>query len=137
MFEKYLRGKNGIRQIDMDVNGNITGEYITEEPVVGADVQLTIDANIQAVAEKRGLIPQKHVDDMAEQAKKLWKSMGIEYDKYSGKFIWCCNIISAEQMIGFILEEEGHSNIYPKSFDEIKVLSYFQFNKSNDLNKSN
>ena len=52
VFEKYLRGKNGIRQIDMDVNGNITGEYITEEPVVGADVQLTIDANIQAVAEK-------------------------------------------------------------------------------------
>ena len=52
VFEKYLRGKNGIRQIDMDVNGNITGEYITEEPVVGADVQLTIDADIQAVAEK-------------------------------------------------------------------------------------
>ena len=52
VFEKYLRGKNGIRQIDMDVNGNITGEYITEEPVVGADVQLTIDVNIQAVAEK-------------------------------------------------------------------------------------
>ena len=52
VFEKYLRGKNGIRQIDMDVNGNITGEYITEEPIVGADVQLTIDADIQAVAEK-------------------------------------------------------------------------------------
>lgn len=52
VFEKYLRGKNGVRQIDMDVNGNITGEYITEEPVVGADVQLTIDADIQAVAEK-------------------------------------------------------------------------------------
>lgn len=36
----------------MDVNGNITGEYITEEPIVGSDVELTIDANIQAVAEK-------------------------------------------------------------------------------------
>lgn len=52
VFEKYLRGKNGIRQIDMDVNGNITGEYITEEPIVGADVELTIDADIQSVAEK-------------------------------------------------------------------------------------
>lgn len=51
VFEKYLRGTNGKRQIDMDVNGNITGEYITEEPVVGADVQLTIDADIQSVAE--------------------------------------------------------------------------------------
>ncbi|MBR2705012.1 MAG: penicillin-binding protein 2 [Clostridia bacterium] len=52
VFEKYLRGQNGVRQIDMDVNGNITGEYITKEPIVGADVQLTIDADIQAVAEK-------------------------------------------------------------------------------------
>ena len=52
VFEKYLRGTNGKRQIDMDVNGNITGEYITEEPVVGSDVVLTIDARIQAVAEK-------------------------------------------------------------------------------------
>ena len=52
VFEKYLKGKNGIRQIDMDVNGNITGEYITEEPVVGADVQLTIDSKIQSVAEE-------------------------------------------------------------------------------------
>ncbi len=52
VFEKYLKGKNGIRQIDMDVNGNITGEYITKDPVVGSDVQLTIDANIQSVAEE-------------------------------------------------------------------------------------
>ena len=52
VFEKYLRGVNGVRQIDMDVNGNITGEYITKEPMVGCDVQLTIDANIQAVAEE-------------------------------------------------------------------------------------
>ncbi|MBR2744704.1 MAG: penicillin-binding protein 2 [Clostridia bacterium] len=52
VFEKYLRGENGTRQIDMDVKGNITGEYITKEPVVGADVQLTIDADIQDVAEK-------------------------------------------------------------------------------------
>mgnify|MGYP002621194664 CR=1 FL=1 len=52
VFEKYLKGSNGKRQIDMDVNGNITGEYITEEPVVGSDVQLTIDAKIQSVAEE-------------------------------------------------------------------------------------
>lgn len=52
VFEKYLKGSNGTRQIDMDVNGNITGEYITEEPVVGSDVQLTIDAKLQNVAEE-------------------------------------------------------------------------------------
>ena len=52
VFEKYLRGKNGKRQIDMDVNGNITGEYITETPIVGSDVELTIDAKVQSVAEQ-------------------------------------------------------------------------------------
>ena len=52
VFEKYLKGENGIRQIDMDVNGNITGEYITQEPVVGCDVQLTIDSKIQSVLEE-------------------------------------------------------------------------------------
>ena len=35
----------------MDIKGNITGEYITEEPVVGSDVELTIDDNVQSVAE--------------------------------------------------------------------------------------
>lgn len=52
VFEKYLKGQNGTRQIDMDINGNITGEYTTKDPVVGSDVQLTIDAKIQAVAEQ-------------------------------------------------------------------------------------
>lgn len=37
---------------------------------------------VQAVAEKRGLTPQAHVDDMAEEAKKLWKSMDIQYDNF-------------------------------------------------------
>ena len=50
-FEKYLRGKNGIKQIDMDVNGVATGEYITEEAVAGSNVILTIDANLQKITE--------------------------------------------------------------------------------------
>lgn len=52
VFEKYLKGENGIRQVDMDVSGNITGEYITKEPIVGSDVELTIDAKIQSVLEE-------------------------------------------------------------------------------------
>ncbi len=37
---------------------------------------------IQTVAEKRGMSPQMHVDDMAEKAKTLWKLMDISYDKF-------------------------------------------------------
>lgn len=52
VFEKWLKGEDGVRQIDMDIDGTITGEYIQKEAVAGCDVVLTIDANIQKVAEK-------------------------------------------------------------------------------------
>ena len=52
VFEDLLKGTNGIRQIDMNIDGTITGEYIAEEAVAGSDVVLTIDANIQEIAEK-------------------------------------------------------------------------------------
>ena len=37
---------------------------------------------IQTVAEKNGKTPQEHVDEMAEQAKELWKKMDIHYDYF-------------------------------------------------------
>ena len=52
VFEKYLKGTNGIRQVDMAVDGTITGEYISQEAIAGSDVVLTIDANLQAITEK-------------------------------------------------------------------------------------
>lgn len=52
VFEEYLRGQNGIKQLDMSVDGNITDEYITKEAVAGSDIILTIDANLQATTEK-------------------------------------------------------------------------------------
>lgn len=51
-FEKYLKGQDGIKQTDMSIDGTITGEYVTEEAISGADITLTIDANIQEIAEK-------------------------------------------------------------------------------------
>ena len=52
VFEDLLKGKDGIRQIDMDIEGTVTGEYVAEEAVAGSDVVLTIDSNVQAVTEK-------------------------------------------------------------------------------------
>lgn len=51
VFEDYLKGTNGIKQVDIAVDGTITGEYIKQEAVAGSDVVLTIDANLQQVAE--------------------------------------------------------------------------------------
>ncbi len=37
---------------------------------------------IQTVAESKGKTPKEYVDEMAESAKKLWKTMNIDYDKF-------------------------------------------------------
>lgn len=50
--EKYLRGTDGIKQIDMAVDGTVTDENVQKEAIQGADVVLTIDANLQAVTEQ-------------------------------------------------------------------------------------
>lgn len=51
-FEKYLKGTDGTKQIDMDVDGTTTGEYTSKEAISGADVILTIDSKLQAVTEE-------------------------------------------------------------------------------------
>lgn len=52
VFEKYLKGTNGTEQIDMNVDGTITGEYISKEAVAGSDVILTIDSKLQEITEE-------------------------------------------------------------------------------------
>lgn len=51
VFEEYLKGKNGTKQIDMNVDGSTTAEYISKEAVAGSDIVLTIDANLQRITE--------------------------------------------------------------------------------------
>ncbi len=62
IFEDYLKGTDGIKQIDMAVDGTVTEEYVTEEAVAGSDVVLTIDANLQKVAEEA---LKKNIDEIA------------------------------------------------------------------------
>ncbi len=52
LFEKYLKGQDGTKQIDMSVDGTNTEEYVTQDAVEGSDVVLTIDANLQKVTEQ-------------------------------------------------------------------------------------
>ena len=65
VFEKYLKGKDGIKQIDMNVDGTITDEYIAQEAVSGSDVILTIDAKLQAVTEEA---LRKNIEKLAESS---------------------------------------------------------------------
>ena len=52
VLEKYLRGTDGIKQIDMSVDGIITDEYVAEEAIAGNNVMLTIDAELQKITEE-------------------------------------------------------------------------------------
>lgn len=52
VFEKYLKGTDGVKQIDMNVDGTITDEYVSKEAASGSDVILTIDSKLQAVTEQ-------------------------------------------------------------------------------------
>lgn len=52
LFEEYLKGTSGEKQVEMAVDGTITGEYVTKDAIAGSDVVLTIDANLQKVTEQ-------------------------------------------------------------------------------------
>ena len=51
VFEEVLRGEDGTKQIDMSVDGIVTGEYISKEAIGGSNIYLTIDANLQRITE--------------------------------------------------------------------------------------
>ncbi len=52
VLEEYLKGTDGVKQIDMAIDGSKTAEYVTQEAIAGNNVVLTIDANLQAVSEQ-------------------------------------------------------------------------------------
>lgn len=51
-FEEYLRGQDGVMTVTEDAYGNIVSTEVTKEPVAGYDVYLTIDIDMQMVAEQ-------------------------------------------------------------------------------------
>ena len=75
VFEEYLKGDNGTKQIDMSVDGTVTEEYITKEATKGSDIILTIDANLQKVTE----------DALASNIQKIREGgFGKQYDANAG-----------------------------------------------------
>ena len=51
LYEELLRGKDGKKQVEMSVDGTITGEYVSENAIAGSDIVLTIDSNLQQVTQ--------------------------------------------------------------------------------------
>jgi len=103
LFEKYLRGQKGIKQIDMAVDGTITAEVVAEEAVSGCDVILTLDSELQKVAEKV----------LAENIEKIRTGgFGKVYDAKGGS----CVVMNVKT--GEVLAMASYPNYNPQSFAE-------------------
>lgn len=101
LFENFLKGKDGTKQIDMAVDGSATEEYITEDAVQGSDVILTIDANLQKVTE----------DALAENIQKINSGeFGKAYETNSGAAV-VMNVKTGE-----ILSMASYPDFNPQDF---------------------
>lgn len=115
VFEEYLKGKNGTRQIDMAVDGTTTAEYISEEAIEGSDVVLTIDANLQKVTE----------DALAANIQKIASGgFGQRFDTNAG----ACVVMNVNS--GEILAMASYPTYNPADF--VGGISTENWNKYNN-----
>jgi len=52
VYDKYIRGTVGAERIEVDANGNLVEVLGKKKPIIGNDLVLTLDYNIQRAAEK-------------------------------------------------------------------------------------
>ncbi len=64
--EEYLRGTDGLLSYRLDSNGNLLSKEVTVEPIAGKTVMLTLDKNMQRIAQ----------DSLADTVKELQSSGG-------------------------------------------------------------
>lgn len=69
-FEDVLRGTPGRRKIQVDAAGNVIRELESVDPVPGNDVRLTIDINLQVLAEKELLSGLERVRQTQDESVK-------------------------------------------------------------------
>ena len=93
VLEKYLRGEEGTRQIDMSVDGTIEGDYIEKEAISGDTVVLTIDAELQEKMEK---IIEETVKELQKNGTKTENAAAVLMDVETGEILAMCSYPSFE-----------------------------------------
>lgn len=125
VFEKYLKGKNGTKQIDMAVDGTITAEVVEKEATAGSNVVLTIDSQLQRIAEQA-------LKDNIEKIKN--GGFGKSYDAKGGS----CVVMNVKT--GEVLAMASYPDYNPQSFaDGISNEEWKSYNENKSyplLNKS-
>ena len=101
LFEKYLKGKKGTKQIDMAVDGTTTAEVVEDEAIAGSNVILTIDSKLQKIAEGA-------LKDNVEKIKN--GGFGKSYDAKGGS----CVVMNVKT--GEVLAMASYPDYNPQSF---------------------
>lgn len=119
LFEDYLRGEKGIEEIEMSVDGTVTGETATKDAVQGSNIVLTIDSKLQDVAEKA----------LANNIQKIRNGgFSNRYDAHGG-----C-VVAIDVHSGEILAMASNPDYNPNSWvGGISVAEYNKIKEENSL----
>ncbi len=118
-FEDYLRGEKGKKEIEMSVDGTVTGETTTEEPLQGSTIVLTIDSKLQEIAER----------SLANNIEKIRNGgFGRAYNTLGG-----C-VVAIDVKSGEILAMASNPDYNPSSWvGGISVAEYNEIKEKNSL----
>ena len=123
LFEDYLRGEKGTEEIEMSVDGTVTGETVTNDAKQGSTVVLTIDSKLQEIAERA----------LSNNIQKIRNGgFSNRYDAKGG------SVIAIDVHSGEILAMASNPDYSPESWvGGISVSEYNKIKEQNSLfNKS-
>lgn len=72
-FEEQLRGKDGTKVVEMNADGTVSSDQITEQPIPGNTVYTTLDINLQKVA-------NQSLENNVKQAQRAGASTAVQND---------------------------------------------------------
>lgn len=111
-YDNYIRGYDGNNRMEVDVNGRVMHELKREEPIPGDNIYLTIDIELQKVAEKA-------VDDQL-----VWlRNYGGSCNAYAA------SVVVLDPRTGEVLVMTNRPTFNPNSF--VGGISHTEWNKIN------
>ncbi len=94
-FEEYLHATDGIRVDEVTADGTVIRSYYRQEPVAGNNVEITIDINLQAVAEDslatQMLNLRNNPDPEEEDGKDAQGAAVVAIDIATGEVLVCAS----------------------------------------------
>lgn len=79
-YDKYLRGTPGLRRVSVNATGRVQGEQVARQPQRGDTLVTSIDAEVQAVAQrvlKRAIMKARHTMDPVTHRKYVADSGSV------------------------------------------------------------